>query len=448
MSLRSLFTNAEAPRYTIEATPLPTADTGVLTYDASTNSCTFDVPVGMVTAYLTADNLAGTTLNNGGNLALGYTGLITLTSSTGFATSGYVRIEDEIIEYDDTGAGANQINLTTRGFFGTTDVLHLDGTNVGEIYQSGILDLSPYTQVATTVQCDTDCSMRFIWYSDAAATQEIRSLSPVFTAATKAFDYLAAPKFGPYVRYTISPSAGSSTTSLFFSTDFTKNSLSAQLLTLEDTVFSSMVSQVSRSIMVGQSNGSGDYENVKVTSNRELLSNTFAADNASCVAYEDPLITADTYVLLVDLDNSGGEWPHVAGIGIDVDHLSLTINFAANNSEAVVRIGIITRVDGTDADITYLFNERVGAANAKDGIALAENFQPSAIRFEQSGGSLVGALSSVKELAVAAVNTGLALASPAGTTVPAVGDLVMKLDFIAGNWELDMNMLYHSHLVS
>ncbi len=448
MSVRSLFTNAEAPKYTIEAAPPPTATRGLLTYDADSNTCSFEVPVGMVTAYLTADNLAGTTLNNGGDLALGYTGLVTLTSSTGFATSGYVRIADEIIEYDDTGAGANQINLTTRGFFGTTDVLHPDGSNVGEIYQSGILDLSPYTQVATTVQCDTDCSMWFIWYSDAAATQEIRSLSRVFTVAEKAFDYLAAPKFGPYVRYAISPSAGASTTSLFFSTDFTKNSLSAQLLTLEDTVFSSMVSQVSRSVMVGQANGSGLYENVKVTSNRELLSNTFAADNASCVAYEDALVAADTYVLLVDLDNSGGQWPHVAGIGIDVDHLSLTVNFAANNSVAVIRIGIITRVDGTDADISYLINERIGVATAKEGVIIVKNFQPSSVHFHQSGGSLVGALSPVKELAVAAVNTGLALASPAGTTVPAVGDLVMKLDFIAGNWELGMNMLYHSHLVS
>ena len=50
---------------------------------------------------------------------------ITVDDGTGFATSGVIIIEDEIIKY--TGKSTNDLTGCTRGYFDTTDVQH-DGT--------------------------------------------------------------------------------------------------------------------------------------------------------------------------------------------------------------------------------------------------------------------------------------------------------------------------------
>lgn len=443
MGTRSLFTGGGAPTYTLDPAPEAGDDGYALTYSAATNSCTFqDVSgAGVLKSFQTTDNLAGTTLNNGGNLAAGYTGLVTLTSSASFATSGYLRIESEVMSYDSAGVGANQLNITARGVFGSSDVLHADATNVGELYDSGLLLLDGWTQVATKVQCDQSCGMLFVWYSDPLGAQEIRRLEPIFHPAN-VFDFLSTGAFGPYVRYTIAPSSGANTTSLFFTTDFTTMAINPQLFTLDSGIFGTMVSQLGRAVIAGQ-NSSGTYGNVLTTDDRELLTNTLASSKASCIAYEALSTASTTYVLMIDLDNSGGEWPHDPCTGIGVDNVSSSVVFASSTAEAVIRLGVIVRIDGTDADIHYLINRRVGSQNANDTIEISDNFQPSNVIFKQSGGSTVGSLSSVAET-TAAVNTGGAIASPAGTTIPALGDVVMKLEYVADAFSSNLTVLYHA----
>ena len=180
------------------------------------------------------------------------------------------------------------------------------------------------------------------------------------------------------------------------------------------------------------------------TTDNELLTSTLAANRKSRVCYEDTAVAGDVYVLLVDLDNGSGAWPHLQYNSIDVDHLSATVTFAAGTAEAVIRVGVITRISETDSDISYLINQRVGAQSANDSAQIVSNFQPSSVTFKLSGANVVGALTSVTEIEVTDVNTATPIPSPAGTTEPAVGDVILKLEYVADTYAANVDVLYHS----
>jgi len=187
---------------------------------------------------------------------------------------------------------------------------------------------------------------------------------------------------------------------------------------------------------------SGNF--VSITGGSELITNTLAGNRKSLACISGTALAADTYYLLIDLDNSGGEWPHQQNTLIDIDHLTASVNFASGTAECILRLGIITRIDGTNADISYLWNRRVGVQNANDGVVVSDNFQPSSLTFYQDTGSVVGAITSVKESAVAAINTGTTLTSPAGAKTPALGDVILKADYVADTFSFDLTAVYHS----
>jgi hypothetical protein len=187
-----------------------------------------------------------------------------------------------------------------------------------------------------------------------------------------------------------------------------------------------------------------DTGNVVVSSGTVTI-NTVASTRKSRVVYEDSAVAGDVYVLLIDLDNTGGEWPHAQFNSIDVDHIASTISFASGTAEAIIRVGIITRIDGTDADISYLINHRVGAQQSNDSAQVVCNYQPSSVVFKGDGGTgIEDAITSVKESGVAAVNTGTGLPSPAGTTTPATGDVILKLEYVADTYAANVDVIYHS----
>jgi hypothetical protein len=201
---------------------------------------------------------------------------------------------------------------------------------------------------------------------------------------------------------------------------------------------------VVRAVIAGeQSNGS--YANVNVSDMQEFLTTTLAASTRSLVAYEDTAVEATQYILLIDLDNTGGIWPHTAGDAIDLDHLSASTVFATGTAEAVLRLGVVMRIDSTDADIMWLINRRSGTQAAKDTVSISDNYQPSSVHFEQDGtGGVVGARSSVTDFNLAAVNTATSLASPAGPVEPGLGDVIMKLEWVADDYAVDVSALYHA----
>ncbi len=227
--------------------------------------------------FRTTANLAGTTLSVG--FLAGYTGNITVGDTSSFAASGYVYIDSEFMAY--TVTDGTQLNITARGQFGSTDANHSTaGVAVGEVYNSGILTLDGYTEVATKRLSSNNGQGRFRWFSDSAGTDVIRTLAPAYNK-TQGYDYLAAPNFGPYVQYIHANTETTDTTDFYFETEFYTKAISAQVLSMNSTILGGMTANLGRNVICGQVNG-GSFSNVGITSTRQ-------GDQAVKVAVAEPL---------------------------------------------------------------------------------------------------------------------------------------------------------------
>lgn len=97
------------------------------------------------------------------------------------------------------------------------------------VYDSGVLDLTGYTQVQTEVTSDQDGTLDFTFYEDSAGTNEVRSISVPYVSAN-GYQLYAAPTFGYYVKYEFTNTSASLQTDFFFSTKFLTKALSAQVI--------------------------------------------------------------------------------------------------------------------------------------------------------------------------------------------------------------------------
>ena len=141
----------------------------------------------------------------------------------------------------------------------------------GSIYDSGVLNLDSYTQVGTSVVCDNNGTLRFIFGSSATmsgATAGVNGVERVITvpySASTGYQYYSAPAFTPYVRYEFENTAGQgSTTQLFFDTRFVTKSISGQILRMDGFISPSMVANLGRSVIVG-TKPDGNFGNVSIT---------------------------------------------------------------------------------------------------------------------------------------------------------------------------------------
>ena len=172
---------------------------------------------------------------------------------------------------------------------------------------------------------------------------------------------------------------------------------------------------------------------------------TLAAERKSYVGYVQSAIVANQYILLIDRDNSGGQWPHSQNGSMNVDAVSAKVTFSGATlpGDATLRLGVVTRIDGTDADVQYLQTYRF-QAQANDGQYIFHNFQPSCLSFNQSAGKLVGALTNDFESNLVAVNTATALTSPGGSVAPGLGDVILKIQYHSDTYNIAVGVLYHS----
>jgi hypothetical protein len=228
------------------------------------------------TAFVTTNNLQGTTLQQ--NINDTEIGNITVGDTTNFPSSGYVVIENEIVEYDII-VDSTTLNIIQRGVFGCTPISHNSGVHLGEVYNSGILDLRGYTQFQAQYRCDKSAHILFIWYADNAGSTIIRRLTPDYPSDTVIgdFDFNSGPSFGPYVRFVWGNTNTTATTFLYFEAIFLTKSISPQVLTLNSKLTSETSASVVRSINVGQQ-PDGDFVNSKadgtaITTETPLLAN-------------------------------------------------------------------------------------------------------------------------------------------------------------------------------
>lgn len=201
--------------------------------------------------------------------------------------------------------------------------------------------------------------------------------------------------------------------------------------------------KTTKCIIVGQNNGT--FQNIAATTDDELLTNTLASSRKSRAVYSEDGIISDTYIMMIPLDGNSGEYPHSQFNSIDIDSFSTSVSFPSANAKAVVKLGVITRIDAVDSDISWLISEIVGTHSANISQNIHQNYQPSSIVFKQSGGIPVGAVSNDVDKGLIDVNTSLTLNSSSDNSItPALGDVILKLSYFADSYDAKVSVLYHS----
>lgn len=155
---------------------------------------------------------------------------------------------------------------------GNSIIAYTTTTNLGAglTYDSGVLELLPdYTQVQTNVLASHDGTINIYWYSDAGGTDLLRTLSLPYVASS-GFQAFAAPAgFGRYVKYTFTNGAAPQT-DFYYSTTFLKGAQSPQIMNMETTISGKMTAMVSKSVLVGKTEGGNFYQNVSSSNGGHL----------------------------------------------------------------------------------------------------------------------------------------------------------------------------------
>lgn len=167
-------------------------------------------------------------------------------------------------------------------------------------------------------------------------------------------------------------------------------------------------------------------------------------DKVVGVSYVKLGVAATTYYMLIDLSNLSGGYPHANTTG--------GVFVAGSNSKGVktnsgakwaVEVFVITRIDGTDADIVAIPGVSFSLRDTST-LSLPEQiiqFFPIMLDLTVSAGALVNVLSNFILLNVAAINTAITLEDAGGNnTAPAVGDVIIKAELVSGGGTLDFAM--------
>ncbi len=154
----------------------------------------------------------------------------------------------------------NYVNVSADGYvdaFGTTTAL-----DNGEVFDSGIVDLSGYQSLKTEVASDQDGTIVGTWYDDAAGTNIIRTFTLPYSAS-ETLSVTGTIILGKYLRYTFTNDSGVNQNRLYFNVRLSNVSMSGQILKVEQFVPTNVLTQLNRSILVGKKS-SGVYGNVGI----------------------------------------------------------------------------------------------------------------------------------------------------------------------------------------
>ena len=174
-----------------------------------------------------------------------------------------------------------------------------------------------------------------------------------------------------------------------------------------------------------------------------LVTTTEQEKNVFAAAGRTVSTTGTEWSCVVDLSDVDG-YGHAESGYLAITHVVVTID-KSTNARGSVALGVITRINGTDADVTLFAGVPFSNSDAQR-LALDRNYAPSQIKTLVSNGTTpyintTGKLTGVEEL-----NTGILLDSKDGTeqVTPAVGDLVARYDLSAGTTATGaVQVLYH-----
>ena len=189
--------------------------------------------------------------------------------------------------------------------------------------------------------------------------------------------------------------------------------------------------------------GATKYD-AKVTEDGELATTVTERErNVYAVVHDDAIGTGNTDWVLVDRDDTTN-FPHDDTSRIDISAINIHIAQGSGNPDGEVLIGVITRIDGTDADITWGFAVDFNLPSNTDARENF-NFAPSQLKFEVIGGNTTRIISNYSSLAESSINTGVSMDSPRGTATvtPGVGDIILRVANNAGTMRMFTGVMYH-----
>lgn len=344
------------------------------------------------------------TANVGGQSTL--TSILTAGSTTVNVVDGSVFDNNTTIKIDDEFLNITNISVNTltvtRGVFNSTDVTHTNSSIVKGVY-IGISEKNNQPDVLVSLQSDTQ-GKKYFDFSDDNINW---SSYPIygFNVIPNIYSYHTAVKGSRYFRIRFENDSTSKTTSFRLYTYF------------------------------------GLFKQTSMTSQGELLINSNANYKKCSILYTQNGINADTYILMIDL-NDTINYPHNNMGSINIDNYKIQTE-NENEKKAVtpiISLGVITSINATEANISYLITNRL----EDNFFNISNNYQPSSVKFKVLNGELVDSLTNNSETTTN-INTGITLNTPRNIqTTPEVGDIILHISNVTSTITLDCSLLYHS----
>jgi len=190
-----------------------------------------------------------------------------------------------------------------------------------------------------------------------------------------------------------------------------------------------------RAVITGEDEN-GDFPNVALTTDGRLRVSTAAADEVGVDFYKAGIGAGPTWYILIDLDNSTGDYPHTyaAGEGIQVRGYNTHMIKSTNNAQWDVLFGVILAINGTQATIAYFAFATVHITDTTNlSVFQQGTFTGDLLDLTVSGGTISNVVAGLKQTTTS-VNTGTPLTDAAGNSVtPAVGDVVYRVERTGGS---------------
>ncbi len=182
-----------------------------------------------------------------------------------------------------------------------------------------------------------------------------------------------------------------------------------------------------------------------ITEDGEMWTTTTERENDVASIYQTTL-TATKYFLLISKNNPN--FPHIIQgqptNRIDISSMYYALDVPANGQGSIA-IGVITRIDGANADIKNVFGIPFFNA-AKVVVVDSLRGTPSQVKFDfDDSGVLQHAVTNIAENNVAAVNLAVNLDSPIGNISPGLGDIIIKYTHTNGTTPFTVFAFYHTH---
>ncbi len=189
-----------------------------------------------------------------------------------FDSEGNVKVNQRA-----TNPNGNIVEVTTSGTkveFSTDTPL-----GVGETFDSGVVYLNGFGFLSAELTADSDGFVEGIWYGDEAGTQILRTFtSPYISSNGLAF--LSVPVLAEYFKLRFTNNSGVAQTFIRTRIKLTNESLSPQLLQVDQFLPTNAICSVTRSVLTGR-NPEGIYTNVGTNEVGALNISSFLLDVAA-----------------------------------------------------------------------------------------------------------------------------------------------------------------------